>query len=151
MAPTLANSWKTHFKELPSVGDADRELQSLGELLDGSIEDAVQAMRYEEDTVLLCVCPITKQPILLHHFHVHGGTRLNRETFYSALIGMGPRATPVLLDPGSLFQTVKFETPTWTTLKAIDVEENVETTNANGVQVSMKAVMPLAPFMVSAI
>ena len=107
----LANSWGGHLKALPANGDADRELQSLRTLLDGSAADSMRAMQDEKDTVLLTACPVTKQPLLMHHFHVYGGTHLNRDVFYSVLIGTGPRASSALVDPDSMFQTVTFAFP----------------------------------------
>ena len=128
------NSWKTHFLQLPSNVDANKNLTAFAS--DSSVDATnpaefgakiIRAVSSDVNSVILAKCPVSANMTLYHSIMDLGGTRARPGHKIVGLLGSGPDAIAVKFDETSIKQIVELDCPTNAVLRTISNKENVET------------------------
>jgi hypothetical protein len=124
---SLPNDWQTFFVERETNPATNMKIDGLANLFPeaNSVEDCVKTLLDEDGTVFMTVNPITKKVELSHHFNKFGGTRLQPDALYSALIGFDETAHPTMIDPDLLFKGQTTRVPEWDSLKKCTTKEHI--------------------------
>lgn len=113
------NTWKSSLQAQDGAA-SDATVTALGRLLivnDATTQaELIQLLRAEGDLVFLARHP-EGHLVWVHHLTVHGGGRIHPDIYFTALVGIGPRAFPIKFNSGQLFRSLSVMCPTWTNLK----------------------------------
>ena len=147
------NSWKRALQAQNGT-PSDEAVTPLGTLLtDGSRDERVQGLRGETETVWLALHPEGRL-VFVHHLTVHGGGRVSPTVFFTALVGIGPRAYPIRFEPGHLLTSkldLPKDCPSWSSLKDLDTKEEVEQVEGGPQKEVFTALLPLPPSIANAL
>jgi hypothetical protein len=123
----LPNDWQSFFVERETNPATNAKMDGLANLFPEAkpISECVKTLIEEDNAVFMTIHPITKKVELGHHFSKFGGTRLQPEAFYSALVGFDDTANPVMIDPDSLFAGQTIRVPAWDSIKACNSKEQL--------------------------
>eukprot|EP00978_Attheya_sp_CCMP212_P018900 scaffold52251_cov47-Attheya_sp.AAC.4 len=120
MLTHLSTDWQAFFADRESNSSTNKKMSGLKTLFHDGLtpKECAKILLDEDDTIFMTINPITKRVELSHHFHVFGGTRLQPEALYAALVGFDPEAQAVMIDPGYLFDSQQLRAPTLASLNA---------------------------------
>eukprot|EP00978_Attheya_sp_CCMP212_P014953 scaffold38377_cov30-Attheya_sp.AAC.2 len=121
----LPNDWQSFFVERETNPATNAKIDGLANLFpEGTpTPECVKTLIEEDKAVFMTINPITKKVELAHHFSKFGGTRLQPEALYSALVGFDDTAHPVMIDPASLFWSQTIRVPVWDSIKVCKSKE----------------------------
>lgn len=122
---TKHNTWKNALQAQDGAA-SDAAVTALTRLLlvndANSQDELIQLLRAEGDLVFLARHP-EGHLVWVHHLTVHGGGRVNPNIYFTALVGIGPRALPIKFNSGQLFRSLSVLCPSWTNLKDLTTRQ----------------------------
>ena len=122
---TKHNTWKNALQAQDGAA-SDAAVTALSRLLlvndANSQDELIQLLRAEGDLVFLARHP-EGHLVWVHHLTVHGGGRVNPNIYFTALVGIGPRALPIKFNSGQLFRSLSVLCPSWTNLKDLTTRQ----------------------------
>ena len=118
LTPAQAQNWGDFFSTLATNDDANNNLVEFSLALISSESRNTRIKNITEENSVILTAGQNGKFQLLHSLIDLGGTRSRRENKVIALIGMGPRAAPVLLDIDSALADCNITTPTLEEIKS---------------------------------
>jgi hypothetical protein len=128
-------NWTNWFTNHVNNDAGNRNLQAFSDILGEDVlnETKLRDLVEEIDTVILAA-DSNRNVILFHSPKNFGGTRSRPENKVSCLIGLGDRATAVLLDLNTAFQNLQMTVPSVRDLSECESAEEI-TNLALGVEI----------------
>jgi hypothetical protein len=126
-------NWTNWFVNHPSNDAGNRNLRAFSNTLnadfsnDAKLKDLIE----ENDTVILAA-DANKKLAVFHSPKNFGGTRTRPDNKVACLIGLGNKATPVILDLESALQSVRIRVPGVLELSGCTTAEEVAALAAPG-------------------
>ena len=119
-------TWANWFVNHPSNDAGNRNLPAFSNTLDANFSNEAKLKDLVEDidTVILAA-DANKNVALFHSLKNFGGTRTRPDDKVACLIGLGNKATAVLLDLNSAFQSIRIRVPGVLELAACNSAEDV--------------------------
>ena len=115
----LQASWNSLFNSLNEVNESGkRNIAGFTDAMDAEANINIQMTRLTQPLGLLLIANNSKEVSIIHHSHNFGRTLLRPTHKVGCLVGMGPNATPVILNHRSALSPVTAVVPPIADIKA---------------------------------
>lgn len=126
-------NWTNWFVNHPSNDAGNRNLRAFSNTLDADFSnDAKLKDLIEENDTVILAADANKKLAVFHSPKNFGGTRTRPDNKVACLIGLGNKATPVILDLESALQSVRIRVPGVLELSGCTTAEEVAALAAPG-------------------
>jgi hypothetical protein len=148
----LANSWKRQNEQHPLKHQSNAKLANILTIFDhdNSSNDGVAEFCNSDDLFGLGCTPIKREMYLVHKTNILGGSYLNPEVTWVALLGNAKAATPIEFDGKESLKQVSFLVAPWDELMtacASTMDFEALTPSVNDAEVKVGGVVCIPPLM----